>query len=381
MAEPATTRAAAAVPDPVVPDSREGALGRRLSALAAVAREAGVGRLVLREPATLAWLLEARVHVPQTLESACLDVVVDARGADPSLTVVCNAIEAPRLHDTELAGLPVEWDVVPWWTPRDERLPSGPSVGSDRAAGATADVSGAVVALRLVLDPRQQRLLAEVSRDAAAAATRAALQLTPTVSEYAAAGTFAAELLAAGLDPVVLMVGGGERPGVHRHPLPTDAPHGERAMLACCARRHGLIASVTRVVAFDRLDPARHDSYGRLLEVERAFLDASRPGTRLGAAFSAGTAAYAEHGFAEDEWHRHHQGGLSGFMPREFPAHAGSDVQLATGSVVAWNPSADGLKVEDTAVVGADGPELLVHDPDWPSLQVGGRSRPDVLVR
>ena len=49
---------------------------------------------------------------------------------------------------------------------------------------------------------------------------------------------------------------------------------------------------------------------------------------------------------------------------------------------MAWNPSADALKVEDTAVVGAaEGPRLLVHDPDWPSLQVGGRSRPDVLVR
>ncbi|MDF2091247.1 M24 family metallopeptidase [Knoellia sp. 3-2P3] len=367
--------------DAAVADTREAALARRLTALTGVARDAGVDRLLLREPATLAWLLEARVHVPQTLESACLDVVVDLGGDEPALRVVCNAIEAPRLRDTELADLPVEWDVVPWWTPRDERLPSGPGVGADRQTGGSVDVSAAVTALRRVLDDRQQGLLAEVSRDAAAAATRAALRLTPRVSEYAAAGTFAAELLAAGLDPVVLMVGGGERPGVHRHPLPTDAPLGERAMLVCCARRHGLIASVTRVVAFGRLDAERHDSYRRLLEVERAFLDASRPGTRLGEAFSAGTAAYADHGFAADEWHHHHQGGLSGFTPRDFPAHAGSDDELATGSVVAWNPSADGLKVEDTAVVRADGPEVLVHDPDWPSLQVGGRSRPDVLVR
>jgi antitoxin VapB len=362
-------------------ETREGALGRRLASLAGVARDAGVRQLVLRDPATLAWLLEARVHVPQTLESACLDVVVDLDGGEPAVRVVSNAIEAPRLRDTELAGLPVDWDVVPWWTPRDERLPSGPSVGSDRPIGETRDVCAAVVALRRVLDGRQQRLLAEVSRDAAAAATRAALRLTPEMGEYAAAGTFASELLAAGMDPVVLMVGGGERPGMHRHPLPTGAPLGDRAMLVCCARRHGLIASVTRVVAFGRLDAARRDSYRRLLEVERAFLDASRPGTRLGDAFSAGAAAYAAQGFAGDEWHRHHQGGISGFMPREFPAHAGSDLELTTGSVVAWNPSADGLKVEDTGVVRSDGPEVLVHDPQWPSLQVGGRSRPDVLVR
>jgi antitoxin VapB len=85
--------------EPARPGTREAALVGRLSALAAVAREAGVGQLVLREPATLAWLLEARVHVPQTLESACLDVVVDLSGHEPVLRVVCNAIEAPRLRD------------------------------------------------------------------------------------------------------------------------------------------------------------------------------------------------------------------------------------------------------------------------------------------
>lgn len=47
--------------------------------------------------------------------------------------------------------------------------------------------------------------------------------------------------------------------------------------------------------------------------------------------------------------------------------------------VVAWNPSGDGCKVEDTALVAAAGPELLVHDPDWPLVEVGGRFRPDLL--
>ena len=104
-------------------DRRED-LAARLAALRDVARQAGVDRLVLRDPATLAWLLEARVHVPQTLESACLDAVVDVVGDAPTLTVVTNAIEAPRLHDTELAALPVEWEVVPWWQSREARLPS-----------------------------------------------------------------------------------------------------------------------------------------------------------------------------------------------------------------------------------------------------------------
>ncbi|GAB3437047.1 M24 family metallopeptidase [Phycicoccus ginsengisoli] len=354
-------------------------LRERLDALADVAARAGVDVLVLREPATLAWLLEARVHVPLTLDTACLDAVVDVSGDVPRLTVVTNAIEAPRLQETELANLPVEWAVVPWWESREGRLPRGAGTGSDRPADGTVDVGEAVRALRLTLSSRQQRLLAEVGRDAAAAATRAALALRPGMGEYTAAGVLAAELMADAMDPIVLMVGGGDRGARHRHPLPTARELGPLAMLVCCARRSGVVASVTRIVSFDRLPRTLEDAYGRLLDVEQAFLDASLPGARVGDIVEAGTTAYGRNGFDPLEWHRHHQGGLSGFVPREFPAHQGSDQVLGEGMVVAWNPSAEGVKVEDTAIVTGRGPEPLVHDPKWPTLQVGGRSRPDIL--
>ncbi len=362
-------------------DDRWADLTGRLERLATVASDAGVDTVVLRDPATLAWLLEARVHVPLTLDSACLDAVVDVGGATPRLTIVTNAIEAPRLQETELADIVADWTVLPWWEPRDSRLPGGSSTGSDRPAGRTVDLSVALNALRRTLSPRQRSLLAGVSRDAAAAATRAATRLTPQTTEYAAAGLLASELMADQMDPIVLMVGGEDRAGRHRHPLPTDRAVGRRAMLVCCARRSGLVASVTRIVSFDPLTGEQDDSYRRLLAVEQAFLDATQAGARLGDAFATGAAAYELHGFDADEWHRHHQGGLSGFQPREFPANHGTDLTLTDGMVVAWNPSAAGLKVEDTGVVAASGPELLVHDPAWPSLEVGGRSRPRVLIR
>ena len=96
-------------------------------------------------------------------------------------------------------------------------------------------------------------------------------------------------------------------------------------MLVACARRYGLVASVTRIVSFDPLGSDERDAYERLLHVEQAFLDASRAGARLGDVVAAGTAAYGAHGFDPHEWHRHHQGGFSGFQPREFPASPASD--------------------------------------------------------
>jgi antitoxin VapB len=367
-------------------DPRRADLGEKLGALRDLAARLDVDALVLREPANLTWLLGARVNVPQTLDTACLDVVVDVtREGAPGLVVVTNAIEAPRLRDTELAGLDevadVSWQVVPWWEGRDAVLPTGDRVASDRPASGTRSAAAGLATCRGHLTDAQQRTLAEVCRDAAAAATAAALAVAPTSTGYAAAGALARELLERGLDPVVLLVGGSRHLETHRHPLPLDEALGRRALLVACGRRHGLVASVSRIVSFGEVAPPERDAYERLLEVERAFLDGSVVGARLGDVVAAGCSAYAGHGFAADEWHRHHQGGLSGFVPREFPAHQDSDVVLEAGSVVAWNPSGAGWKVEDTTLVLPGGPRTLVDDGEWPTLTVGGRRRPDVLVR
>lgn len=362
----------------------------KLARLAALADRHGLDTLVLREPATISWLTGARSHVPQTLDASCLDIVVDCRdrGADPDggrhaaarLTVVANAIEAPRLRDTELADRAVDWAVVPWWEDRSAALPTGPGVGSDRPAPGMVDLRADVAALRRQLTAAQAETLSGVCADAARAATAAAGRCVPGMTEYAAAALLAAELLDRALDPVALFVAADRRGAAHRHPLPTTASITDRVMLVCCARRDGLIASVTRIRCFTPPTGEDRDAYRRLLDVEAAFLDASRVGTPIGDVVAAGVAAYPTYGFDATEWHRHHQGGFSGWQPREHPAHPGSADPLTAGSVVAWNPSAAGWKVEDTCLVTPAGPRPLVHDPDWPSVTVAGRHRPDLLI-
>lgn len=358
----------------------------QLQTLAGIAERRGLDTVLIREPATIAWLLGCRFHVPNTLDAACFDVIVSGlRDGSPVVSVVSNAIEAPRLVETEFTGdgPPIDQHhVVSWWGDRSAHFPTGPGVGSDRPWGQATSIATDLALARRILNPRQCDQLAEVSAQAAAATGRVARRLTPGLSEYEVAGRLSAELLAAELEPVVLMVAADGRDRRHRHPLPTTRRGEESFLLVCCARRHGLIASVTRAVLFSA---ARHDQverserYAALLRVERAYLDASRPGARLGDIVSAGIAAYAENGFAADEWTRHHQGGLSGWLPREFPAHPGSDDILAEGQVVAWNPSGDGGKVEDTSLVAATGVRPLGTDPDWPSVEVGGRRRPGLL--
>lgn len=357
----------------------------RLLRVAEIGRRHDLDTLLIREPATIAWLLGCRYHVPQTLDAACFDVIVSGLQHDtPRLTVVSNVIEAPRLAETEFGSGPdvSEHLVVPWWGARSDHFPQGPRVGTDRPWADAIDVSADLAAARRILDQDQIATLAEVSAQAAAATGRVARSLTPGLTEYEVAGRLAAELLAAELDPVVLMVAADGRDRRHRHPLPTGRRGTASFLLVCCGRRLGLIASVTRQVLFTGAGHDRSERDARqqaVLGVEQAYLDASVPGRRLGDVVSAGIAAYPRHGFAGDEWTRHHQGGLSGWMPREFPAHPGSQEVLSAGMVVAWNPSGDGVKVEDTCLVEDGGVRPLGSDPGWPSLEIGGRSRPGLL--
>jgi Xaa-Pro aminopeptidase len=174
----------------------------------------------------------------------------------------------------------------------------------------------------------------------------------------------------------------GEPRRAFRHPLPTAGPLGEWVMLVVCARRHGLIANATRWVRFTPPSSEQQDADRRIRAVETAFLGATRPGTTLGEVLAAGTAAYAEHGFAADEWTRHHQGGPTGYAGRDPVATPGSPLPVVTGQAFAWNPSGPGVKSEDTVLLGPGGLEVLTADGVWPtSPDPLGLPRPDVLLR
>jgi len=342
--------------------------------LAAVLDARGLDEIVLRDPADLAWYLDgARVHVvPGT---PVVEVSVTRAGEELRTTV----IEAPRLAAEELpadAPAPV---AVPWWEPLDAAAP-GAVRGSDVPRGAEHDVADDLVAARSALTPTEVERFRALGRHTAAATASALRDASPRDSEFALAGAAARRLYEREIEPVVVLVAGAERLPLHRHPLPTAAALGDRTMLVVCGRRHGLVCAVTRMRAFSPLTAAERDRYARLLAVEAAYLDATAPGARIGDIVAAGAAAYAEHGFDADEWHRHHQGGPAGYMTRDYLASPQTDHVAVDQQAFAWNPSGGGFKVEDTVLATRAGLEVLSADPDWPARTVAGRQRPDVLA-
>jgi Xaa-Pro aminopeptidase len=330
--------------------------------------------VVLRDPANLAWYLGgARVHVVPGEPIAELTVARDGEELRTSV------IESPRLVAEELAPDAPPLRALPWWEPLDPPAAAGRR-GSDRPRGDEEDVAGDLLDARAaLLEPELERYRA-LCRDTAAATGAALRDAQPRDSEMGLAGRAARRLYERGVEPVVLLAAGEERLPLHRHPLPTAAPLGARAMLVVCGRRHGLICAVTRMRAFSPLGAAERDRYAALLRIEAAYLDATRPGARIGDIVAAGAAAYAAHGFPADEWHAHHQGGPIGYATRDYLASPATGHAAADRQAFAWNPSGGGFKVEDTVLATAAGPEILSPDLGWPSVAVAGRQRPDVLA-
>lgn len=354
----------------------------QLANLRTTAAALGVHTIVLTNPLNLSWFTGARWQVPQTLAPACFDVVVCGLDTmtETEVRIVTNTIEAPRLRDTEFAGREFVCETVPWFEDRARLLPTGTGVAADGPGAGRLDASAEISAIRRILNAEQQAQLRRLSADTARIAGAVAAATRPGDTERHVAGRLAAALLDEGVECIALFVGSDERIGAHRHPLATSRTIVDRVMLACCGRRNGLVASVTRMVAFTPLG-ADAQRYHDLLEVERTFLDASVPGASLAEVFTAGIAGYAANGFDPEEWLRHHQGGLTGFNPRELIANPASSLTLRSGMVLGWNPSGAGFKVEDTTLVAPAGAEPLGVDPEWPTLVVGGRARPAVLER
>jgi Xaa-Pro aminopeptidase len=337
----------------------------------------GLDAIVLRKPGSVAWYSGGgRTHVVATPELGVADVVVRRDGDE----VVTTVNEAGRMEHEELTALGARFRVLPWAGDRDAELPAH-GAGTDSPFGDARDLADALEAARRGLTDAECDRYRALGRDAAAALTEAALAFEPAQTEQLAAATVAESLLARGADATVLLVAGEERLPHHRHPLPTDARLGRLVMVVVCARRHGLVASLTRLVAFGPLRPELREAYERLLHVDTAFAHATVPGRSVGDAFGAGAAAYAAHGFDADEWQLHHQGGPTGYEPRDYLATADATATIEAGQAFAWNPSAPSIKSEDTILAWAGGPEVLTADPAWPSVLVDGLVRPLVLER
>jgi antitoxin VapB len=347
----------------------------RLTRIRALLDEKKLDAIVLRRNPNIAWFIGGRAHVPTTIDAACLDIVIT-----PSTTyAVTNVIEAPRLIAEELPSK-IEVRAIPWWEGRDSQLPTGATVGSDQPGGDRIDLGSEIEILRQSLVREDIERYGSICAESAVALGDAMKLIQRDDREIDVAGKISQSLWSRDLEISFLGIAGARRAPLMRHPLPTHDLVGERVVASICAKRKGLIASVTRIATFDE-DESLFAQYEALLRVESAMLDATVVGYPFSSPVEAAAIAYGKNGFDGDEWHKHHQGGPTGYLPRDWPANLSTTRTIAADQPIAWNPTAMGWKVEDTLITTDSGFEILTVDATWPSLAINGRQRPALLIR
>ena len=153
-------------------------------------------------------------------------------------------------------------------------------------------------------------------------------------------------------------------------------------MLVSCARRQGLVTSLSRIVCAGEVPEELKRRMLGSARVNAKLLAATRPGAVGSELYSVAAEAYAGAGFPGEE-RLHHQGGAAGYRTRDWVAHPASDETVQDRQAFAWNPTITGSKAEETCIASAEGVEVITTTPNWPQIhvRVGGREylAPDVL--
>ncbi|HEX7318489.1 MAG TPA: M24 family metallopeptidase [Pyrinomonadaceae bacterium] len=351
----------------------------------------GLGGVVLVAQPNFAWLTAGGNNGIDTSreQGACALVV----RADGKRFVLASRIELARMLEEELAG--ADFEPVEFGWEEEKASPTfiadlamkvvgtGVALGSDLPLGPNVKgIDGAVSRCRYQLTPPELERFRQLGHDAGEVMGSVARSLTQGLTENEIGRRVSDALAARGMRSVVTLVAADERIAKFRHPVPTEK-HWERVvMLVTCARRQGLVASLSRIACAGEVN---EDLRRRMLasaRVNARLLAATRPGAVGSELYRVASDAYAEEGFPGEE-QKHHQGGAAGYRTRDWVAHPASNEIVQANQAFAWNPTVTGSKAEETCITTAEGVEVITKSPDWPQIpvRVGGREylSPDVF--
>ena len=289
--------------------------------------------------------------------------------------VIANNIEMTRLLAEEVAPGDFEPLEITWQAERDPQIvlnaarsvAGGGEFGCDIGFPDTRWIEPSVAACRFELLPEEIDRFRGLGADAGAAVANAIDKIAPGQSEIEIARVVRNELGASNIFSIVTLVGSDERIAKYRHPIPTENVWRNNLLVVVCARRQGLVASLSRMIC---AGPTSDDLLHRTeaaAAVNAALYSATTAGRTSSELYALAAAAYADKGFG-DEINKHHQGGACGYRTRDWVAHPdGTDVVRAN-QAFAWNPSITGTKTEETTILIEGRMEIITASDSFPRI-------------
>jgi len=343
-------------------------IGQKLKRVEDLLDRNAAGALLLNRHGNIAWVTAGQVEARVALgsETAACSLLLTRDGHRYYLA---PNNEAARLADEEFAGLGYEAVIYPWHEGPGNRvreLTGGAALCADTVYPNAKTVN--LIELQAPLLAGEIERLRVLSRLTAAATVEVLEGLAPGVTEQEMAGRVSAALRKRGVSPTVLLMGTDERIFKYKHAVPRGGVLQRYGMVNLCARRWGLVVSITRFVHFGALPAELATAFEAAARIHAEMLHATREGAGSGDIYAAARRAYAAAG-AADEIERHHQGGACGYAERDWLIRPHGAERVTTPQAFAYNPSLRGAKVEDTVVLAGGAVEIFTETPELPAIE------------
>jgi len=339
-----------------------------------LARE-NLGGVLLNGQHNFAWITCGGSNgVDLSRESGAASVFIRADG---KRFLLANNIETPRLLAEEVSTDDFEPVEFTWQNEKAE---------GKLVIRKAQELTDGKIATDLLFDNRVRMLESEIAtcrcemtsdeieryrslgKDGAEAMTKTIGSIRPGEIEIDIAARLRAELAKNNIISVVTLVATDERVAKFRHPVPTENRWRKVLLLVTCAKRNGLIASLSRMVCAGPVPGDLQTKTEAAAFVNATLWNATRSGTTGVELYETAATAYAKRGF-RDEINLHHQGGATGYKTRDWVAHPKSREVVTDKQAFAWNPSISGTKIEETIIVTNEGIENLTNSDATPKIE------------
>jgi antitoxin VapB len=342
---------------------------RRLVAL--LERE-NLGGVLLNAQHNFAWITAGGSNgIDLSRENGAASVFVRRDG---KRFLLANNIEMPRTLGEEASDDDFEPVEFSWQeekafgdlaVKRAQSLTDGDIAADLHFGGDVRAIELMIAPCRFELTDREIERYRELGTDAASAVSQTIEKIQPGESEVQIAARVRGDLSAENISSVVTLVAADERISKFRHPVPTDNRWTKTLLIVTCAKRGGLIASLSRMLCAGDVPDELKEKTEAAAFVNASLWDATRAGSSGSELYQTAARAYAKAGFANEIFH-HHQGGATGYKTREWVAHPESNERVKLNQAFAWNPSVTGTKVEETIIATSAGFEVITASAGQP---------------
>lgn len=340
--------------------------------------------ILLSRRDSFAWLTcGGNDSVFQFTETGMVDILITAQ----EKFLIASEVEKYRLADEELNGLGFEVVGYDWYASREKviaDLTASKRIACDTYGLPFPNVFDSFRLLRYTLLDEEIIRFRELCRLTAIAVQTACLEIKQGESEFEIAANLSCKLLRHGIKTPVLMVAADDRIRKYRHPMPADRKVGKYALVVVGAEKHGLYASMSRMISFGEPSVEILKKQNACMEVDAEMIQSTIVGASVSNILRNGISRYAASGYP-DEWKFHHQGGATGYHAREYIATFESAETVKNNQAFSWNPTIAGTKCEDTYLITEKGQEILTESCEWPvktiDAKYGEIKRPDIMIR